>query len=216
MATAAKLVPPKPRVEITGLDMPVHPLGALCYHRLTDVKHPSPLFWSRTGKYRFDSPNAKWGVCYAGETIASAFQEVYSDEIRKGDVDYNSVANYRVWKITVPDTMRTIELAGPTLTHIRASIQSFTGRYSLSQEWGRALMLNKDDLDGLIYIGRRCGRPCLAMFGDDAPNEKVPYQLGLTVDVCGLLVEWKGFWTLTDQLRVTFTNLPTVKPKPTW
>jgi hypothetical protein len=27
------------------------------------------------------------------------------------------------------------------------------------------------DLDGLVYIGRRCGKPCLAMFGDsDSPR----------------------------------------------
>jgi hypothetical protein len=216
MATADKLIPPKPRAEIAGLDMPVQALSSLTYYRLTDVKYPSPLFWSRTGRYRFDSPTAKWGVCYAGETIASAFQEVFSDEIRKGDLNYASVAAYRVWSITVPATMKTIELAGPTLTAIRASIQSFTGRYTLSQEWGRALMLNKDDLDGLIYIGRRCGKPCLALFGDDAPNEKAHYQAALTVDPVGLLVEWKGFWSLINQLRVRFINLPPIRPKPTW
>jgi hypothetical protein len=216
MAAATKLVPPRPRADLADLDLRLHKLGALAHYRLTGAGYPSPLFWSRSGKYRFDSPAAKWGVCYAGDSVSSAFQEVYSDAIRKGTLDYNSVALDRVWKITVPAAMRTIELTGPTLTHIRATLQCFTGRYSLSQEWGRALMLNKDDLDGLEYIGRRCGKPCLALFGDNAPNEKNPYQRSIATKACGLMIEWHGFWPLMDQLRVDFTNLPATRPRSTW
>src|SRR6266542_4449644 len=200
MATAAKLYPPRPPSELSGLDMPIHALASPIFYRLTDTKYPSPLYWSKSGKYRFDSPTAKWGVCYAGETIASAFQEVYSGEIRKGHLNYNDVAVHQVWEIVVPAAIKTIELSGPTITNIRATIQCFTGRYTLSQEWGRALMLNKDDLDGLIYIGRRCGKPCIAMFGSDAPNEKLPYQIAITVRSLGLIIEWRGFWSLMNQL----------------
>ena len=216
MAAANKLVPPRPRADLATLDLRLHKLHAVTHYRLTGAGYVSPLFWSKSGQYRFDSPTAKWGVCYAGDSVGSAFQEVYSDAIRKGTLDYKDVAAYQVWKITVPASMRTIELAGPTLTHIRATLQCFTGRYSLSQEWGRALMLNKDDLDGLVYIGRRCGKPCLALFGDNSPHEKNPYQKSIAAKPCGRIVEWRGFWPLMDQLRVAFTNLPATRPRSTW
>jgi hypothetical protein len=155
-------------------------------------------------------------VCYAAASVSSAFQEVYGDAIRKGSLDYHDVAACRVWKVTVPAAMRTIELAGPTLTQIRATLQCFTSRYSLSQEWGRALMLNQGDLDGLAYLGRRCGKPCLALFGDHPPNEKLPYQKSIVAESCGPIAEWTRFWSLMDQLRVAFVNLPATRPAPSW
>ncbi len=214
MATPAKLVAPRPRDELVDLDIPLHPLRALTYFRLCIKKQLNPLFWSKLGKYRFDSPTASWGVCYAGETIASAFQEVYADQIRKGLLNYPEVAAYEVWRINVPQTMRTIKLAGPTLTRMKATLQSFVSGYKTSQASGRALMLNKADLDGLVYIGRRCGKPCLALFGDKTKPR--PYQAQLTISKCRPINEWQQFWPLMDQLGVQFVNLPPTRANSTW
>ncbi len=216
MPTKPRVVAPRPRADLSSADLPLHTLSASVHYRLTDTKYASPLFWSRSGNYRFDSPAAKWGVCYAAETIASAFQEVYSDAIRKGCLNYTAVSRQKVWTLKVPATIRTIELSGPTLTRIRATLQCFVGGYGLSQEWGRALMLNKDELDGIVYIGRRCGKPCIALFGDDASKPVKPYQSQMTTTSLGLIIEWKHFWRLIDELKVSFVNLPSTRPAPTW
>jgi hypothetical protein len=214
MPTAPKVTPPRPRVELATTTLPPHVLQASTYYRLVDLKFPSPLYWSKTGYYRFDSPTARWGVCYTAQSIASVLQERIGDAVRKGDVDYNDLSAWIVWSITVPPDLQTIELAGATLTRIRATVQSFVSRYSLSQEWARELMNHPANFDGLVYLGRRCGKNCLALFGDTAAPR--PYQEKLSTYRHGHLVEWNEFWRLCDELKISFGNLPSTRPNPTW
>ena len=75
-------------------------------------------------------------------------------------------------------------------------------------------MIHPADLDGLIYLGRRCGTPCLAMFGDDASRRG--YQKSLTTELLGDLVCWDGFWPMLDRLRVRISSLPKIRKGATW
>jgi hypothetical protein len=62
------------------------------------------------------------------------------------------------------------------------------------------------DLDGLVYIGRRCGKPGLAMFGDsDSPRR---YQSHIRTEMLGELQFWDEFWLMPDWLGVRMTSMP--------
>ena len=78
--------------------------------------------------------------------------------------------------------------------------------YPKSQRRGAALMEHPADLDGLVYIGRRCGTSCLAMFGDtDSPRR---YQNELRTATLGELQFWDEFWPMLDRLGVRLTSMP--------
>ena len=70
------------------------------------------------------------------------------------------------------------------------------------------------DLDGLVYIGRRCGKPCLAMFGDsDSPRR---YQSDIRTEMLGELQFWDEFWPMLDRLGVRMTSMPQERREIPW
>jgi hypothetical protein len=70
------------------------------------------------------------------------------------------------------------------------------------------------DLDGLVYLGRRCGTHCIAMFGNEVSQHK--YQRSLAIDFLGDLVCWDGFWPMLNRLRVRISSLPKIPTGATW
>ena len=207
-------VAPSPPPDLATISLnPSAPGGARVF-RVSDRRYPSPLFWSRQGTYRFDSPAARWGTCYAGVTLASALQERFSDQIISGRLDYLEVAAQDTFSIGLPVDLKALDLSGPDLTAIRATLQCFVGAYALSQEWGRALMSHPADLEALLYQGRRCGRTCIAMLGDE--ENRRGFQDKLKVINLGPIVEWDGFWQFAAALRIEWLNAPRLRPTATW
>jgi hypothetical protein len=216
MASSAprRLVPPKPPADFAALDLrPVAPrvtsLFRICHRRNAD-----PLHWSRSGAYRFDSPAARWGVCYAAETIGTAVIEVWGDAFRQKRVPFAELDERRVWKIEIPPALRVLRLAGETLPRIRATAQCFVSRYSLSQEWGVAFMAHPAELDGVIYLGRQSGSPCLALFGSDETPRS--FQASLRATALGKLTEWEGFYGFLDAAGVRVLGLPPRPSRQSW
>ena len=204
----------EPPSDLDAIKLPIALAGASWY-RICHKKYPSCIYWSRSGDYRFDSPGARWGVCYSGGAITSAFQEVWGDVMRKqGRLDWLKLKELVVWKIDVDPALKTVELAGTSLATVKATVQCFVTSYPLSQRWGAAFMLHPDHIDGLQYIGRRCGRTCLALFGDkDHPKA---HQLTLRETRLGVLPEWRDLWAIISAANVRVYNLPAVVPPTTW
>jgi len=216
MATsgAKRIVAPEPPARLNGIDLPVSDV-ATSWFRICHRRHASPLFWSRLGIYRFDSENAPWGVCYAASSITRAFQEVFGNKIRGGiPLDWSELLDSRVWCISIPGKFRGLNLFGDTLTVLDGTLQCFVSNYPKSQRWGVALMNHPADFDGLVYLGRRCGAHCLAMFGDDASPRK--YQKSLKTELLGDFVRWDGFWPMLDRLKVPISSVPQGRRGPTW
>lgn len=213
MATSApkRVVAPGPPARLGEIALPLADVPDTWF-RLSLRRYSSPLFWSRLGRYRFDSKDARWGVCYAAGSILSAFQEVFGNKIRhRAPLDWNEVWDVRVWRITTPSSFRGMHLYGETLTVIDATLQCFVSSHPKSQRWGAALMEHTADLDGLGYIGRRCGTPCLAMFGDK--NSPRRYQNELRTEMLGELQFWDEFWPMLDRLGVRLISMPKEREK---
>ena len=217
MATSdpKRLVPPHPPADLDTIALDSTPARTTTLYRLSSDTHASPLHFSRLGKYRFDSPAARWGVCYLAEDVQTACLEVFADRIRKGRIDFSALHAAVVWRVTVPRELQLLALNGPTLPKIRATVQCFVSRYPLSQAWGRALMAHPGNLDGLIYTGRQSGALCLALFGDNDVARGRPYQPALRSERLGRFTEWQQFphFLLSTGARVK--NLPATLA-PTW
>lgn len=217
MATSEprRVVAPEPPTRLAHIDLPLAQVP-ITWFRFSPKRYPSPIFWSRQGRYRFDSPSARWGVCYVASSIVAAFQEVFGEKIRHGTpLDWTEVRGVCVWCITIPSCFRGVDLFGENLSVIHATLQCFVSSYPKSQRWGAALMSHPSDLDGLVYFGRRCGAPCMAMFGDtESPR---PYQKDLEIKRLGQLSAWDELWPMLDRLGVRLSSMPaTLKKERLW
>ena len=63
---------------------------------------------------------------------------------------------------------------------------------------GEGLPLER--IDGLVYLGRRSGARCLALFGDEAAPKW--HQAALSLSRLGRLHESLEFWQLADELEL--------------
>lgn len=213
MTSAPRLVAPEPPADLAKINLPLARTRRQWFRMAADKEH-SPLHWSRLGRYRFDSPGARWGVCYLAESVPAAFQEIWGDQIRSRRLDWSDLGRKIVWQIAVAPKLNTLELAGEALTTIRATLQCFTGSYPKSQRWGAALMEHPIELDGLEYLGRRSGGHCLALFGDE--KKERPHQKDIVTKKLGPLSQWKGLWPFLDRIQVRVAHLPSNPPAGTW
>jgi hypothetical protein len=67
------------------------------------------------------------------------------------------------------------------------------------------------DLDGLVYLGRKSGSICLAMFGDEIKPR--PCQGKVRATRLGQLSDWKELWTMLDRLQVRLVSMPVSRKK---
>lgn len=215
-----RIVPPSPPANLSSIDLGATTNSSISFFRVSHRSYSSPLFFSRKGIFRFDSPAAKWGVCYLAEEIDSAVLEVFADQIRKRVLPFSDLDERLVWRIDVPRGLHLLELSGPTLPKVKATLQCFVSGFTLSQAWGRALMEHPEDLDGLFYHGRQSGKRCLALFGDTDPAAGRWHQKAGTASVnataLGKLTEWDGFYAFLDQAGVRVCNLPSNPPAQMW
>jgi hypothetical protein len=208
MATSGpkRIIAPEPPANLSQISLPLTEV-ATTWVRLSAKHHSSPIFWSRAGRYRFDSPTARWGVCYTASSIPAAFQEVFGNKIRYNKpLDWAEIENTSAWHIIVPASIRVLALFGETLTIIGATLQCFVSSYPKSQRWAAVLMDNPSDLDGVVYLGRRCGVLCLALFGDTSSPRK--YQAGIDAVRLGDLTAWEELWPMLDRLKVRLSSMP--------
>jgi hypothetical protein len=206
-----RVLAPEPPVELGNIQLALTQVPTTWF-RFSPSRYPSPIFWSRQGLYRFDSPDARWGVCYAASSVVAAFQEVFGDKLRHGKpLDWTEIKKISVWLINTSSKLRGLELFGENLTLIHATLQSFVSSYSKSQRWGAALMNHPADLDGLVYLGRKSGSICLAMFGDEIKPR--PYQGEIQVTRLGQLSDWKELWPMLDRLQVRLISMPMSRKK---
>lgn len=211
-----RLTPPPPPADLSSIDLDTSEPSGDVFYRVSHEDFSSPLFFSRRGLYRFDSATAKWGVCYVAPAIPTTILETFADAIRARRIDFTEFDRRLVWKITIPSGLRALELSGATLPKIKATLQSFVSRYSLSQEWGRAFMNHPTDLDGLIYTGRQSGSQCLALFGDTDPAKGKTYQPHLRAKALGKISEWAGFYPFLATSGARVVNLPKTFPSGVW
>lgn len=160
------------------------------WYRIAKRKH-GPVYYNRSGDLRFDSPDARWGVCYVAPNPVAAMSEVYGEAVLE---QFNPILSAddlearNIYRIKLPDTaIRFCPLFGPNLMRMKCDMNHTTGRKSVSQEWARAIMDHPQDFHGLLHVARQAGVTCLAFFGPREDPESEDLGPILENDDC---VDW--------------------------
>jgi len=142
---------------VEGIDLPDHLMtehSPLVLYRIHD-KDYSPLFFGRTGNYRFDAPDQSFGVLYAASTREGAFVEAVLRQktgrsIRIISRTYLATRKLSTLVLGRPATMAKLRDNGLAANHTNSEISSIEP-YIISQIFSRALHQHIDRVSGIAY-----------------------------------------------------------------
>jgi RES domain len=139
-------------------------------YRITRVAHPSPAHYGRGRTFRFDAPDASYGVCYFGTSLAAAFVEAVPLALVPTSGDrLVEEGDLRARYASRAGSIRQLELAffaddGLALNGIDLRVTGGDD-YKLSQGWSHAIHQHHPLVDGILYASRHHNSLyCVALF----------------------------------------------------
>lgn len=122
--------------------------------RTHDIRH-GPVFFGNTGFNRFDAPDGSYKVFYAGRDAFCAFIETFGGAPGTRIVTTAALKSRALTELRPRRAARLIDLtASAALVRIGADSNLFSGAYSASQAWSKALHGHPSKADGLLYPSR--------------------------------------------------------------
>jgi hypothetical protein len=133
-----------------------------------------PVFFGKTGQYRFDAPDRSYGVLYAGADIFCAFAESLVKNPNSRVVTTTELKNKAIAELKGARPLRLIDLVSSgALMRVGADSRLFAGDREAAQLWSKALHDHPSLADGLLYPSRLDpARQAIALFEDRAPRLK--------------------------------------------
>ena len=125
--------------------------------RISHQKFADPIYWSRRGLYRFDSPLAQYGVLYTGRSFEAALLEVFGDSWMKSRMTALAfLKEFDVCEIALGHRLKVVNLSGKRLNPlgIDANIFAFLA-YDSTQRWAAVFMEHPDAPHGIRYPSRK-------------------------------------------------------------
>lgn len=138
------------------------PVTALVRMSRSPQKEP---FWSKAKRYRFDDPQGRFGVLYAGDSIETSFAESVIHEravFQSGAYVVEArdfLARQPVWYGGPAGSLRLADLTGANLKALGLNNDISAGdAYAQSQRLARAIHQASPDWDGIQYVSRQHNR----------------------------------------------------------
>ncbi len=123
------------------------------WYRLHRTKHP-PLFFGRTGKGRFDSPNSTFGTLYLAEELAGALVEVFCRQAIRAATE-ERLNSFHLAVFSARRKLALVDLTGPGPVKMGLGDARLTsGDYSIAQHWTQAFHEHPAKPDDLLYRSR--------------------------------------------------------------
>lgn len=149
---------PEPPANLPDRPLPLRvlPAGVRLYrvHR----NERQPVFFGPEGReplFRFDDPEGRFKVCYAGERAEAAFVEALLREPSGRLIAWSDIEGCSLAELDVLRDLRLVELLGPGLRRLGATAEVVSTRdYALSRAWSRALWAHPEKPDGILYRTR--------------------------------------------------------------
>jgi hypothetical protein len=114
-----------------------------------------PIFFGRTGRNRFDSPNRSFGVLYVGRDESCAFIETFGQSTGISVVTRREILARHLSYLTSTQSLTLIDLASSgSLARIGADARLFSGSHAIAQRWSAALRGHPTNPGGLLYPAR--------------------------------------------------------------
>jgi RES domain len=154
-----------PAADFDLKPLPVSAVGARDTFRVHSVRFPAVSF-RLNPDHRFSHPKAPGGLLYLGEDIETCLWECFGDEILNhsaiAKVDWGKRLSKIAWAIplkvcdlTLLSVRRTLGLDLSAMKHTELDVP---------QAWGLAIQNHPAKVDGLRYLSRFTGSPCIALF----------------------------------------------------
>jgi hypothetical protein len=176
--------PAPPPGNLAQQSLPLQLFAAPVF-RLWQNHHPSALFWSKKGIYRFDSKSARYGVLYTGGTLEGAALEVFGDHwVKRRVLSSVLLKKYRVSVMLPTRRLSLVDTTGSNLNKLGVDSILFASiNYRLTRLWARAFMEHPRKPEGIIYHSRK--NPLLlnyAFFGTDDVQDSLVEQDALPLE----------------------------------
>lgn len=162
--------PPGDLADRSPLIYKVTPGTALSriYHRTQ-----GPIFFGKTRRNRFDSPNGSFGVLYVALGVHCAFIETFGQSTGIRTVTREALDQRHVAYLKIAKPLNLIDLAhSGGLARIGADARLLAGSHAVAQRWSAALRDHPTKPDGLLYPARHdVARNACALF--DLPESEI-------------------------------------------
>jgi len=146
-------------------------------------RNEGPIFFGKTSRNRFDSPDRSFGVLYVGFDEHCAFIETFGQSTGIRTVTRRELDQRHLAYLQTTESLTLIDLASSGgLARIGADARLFSGSHAVAQRWSAALRKHSAKPAGLVYPARHdAARKSCALF--DLPDSV------LTVTSTGSLLD---------------------------
>jgi hypothetical protein len=145
------------------------------------------LNWGLTPKrpfaFRFDAPNAEYGVLYVAADEYGAFIETFGHNTGIRRISRLDLESRRLSRVDVSRPLRLVDLSGTHLAQIGADNRLITSDYTIAQQWALAFFQHPQTPDGIYYPSRHDNEHMCAAIFDRTSSAITATPLGTLADL---------------------------------
>lgn len=166
---------PLPSQDFTNRPLPIYqvPVGTVMF-RIHDCNFGA-IYYNTNPEGRFNSPDSTYGVLYIGSSHGVVFREAITRDKYLIDFHPNNrhiIHSRCITELTLTKQLNLADLTGARMAHVRADNRLFTGAYSVSQSWSKAIYHHPYRVDGIRYHSRYDPEQfCYAFFSERTNND---------------------------------------------
>lgn len=152
------------------------------FFRLNSIRHPSALYFDRSGEGRFDGQGQGFGILYVGEDEYVPFIESFGRVHGKQIVEERILKQRYLARFDADRLLQLVDLTGSGLVKIGADARLTSGSYEIARRWAKAIFEHPQGVDGVKYFSRLDNtRACFGLF-DRISSHLQETNLGTLLD----------------------------------
>jgi len=164
---------PEPPRDFFARTMPVIEMGGSFFR--CHKRHHDPLYYGRSGTYRFDDPDGQYGVLYTARDAYGAFIETFGQFTGVRTVSSALLRSCCLSELFPERPLILVDLySSGCLARMGADSRLFAGERSVAQVWSRAIHEHPVfKVDGILYPARHNHKRQAAALFDRGPALQV-------------------------------------------
>lgn len=124
------------------------------WYRLNPAGFDSAIYFDRSGKGRFDSPQASYGILYAAQYERGAFIETFGRTLGVRTVSQIALQQRNLFTVMSVRPLVMVDIWGANLTKLGVDARVSSGAYEVSRAWVQAIYNHPQKVDGICYHSR--------------------------------------------------------------
>lgn len=124
------------------------------WYRLNPASYDSAIYFDRSGRGRFDSPQANYGILYAAKHERGAFIETFGRTLGVRTVSQIALQQRNLFTVMSVRPLVMVDIWGANLTKLGVDARVSSGAYEVSRAWAQAIYNHPQKVDGICYHSR--------------------------------------------------------------